>query len=421
MATNGPAYRSFRLAELVKSFERLVSYEGLDDFRYGLSPRRAWPRSESMASRVQIILASAQRLICGLCFVGIVSLPTTCLAESTADKIEQVRSETRAPGVVAGVFDGAGNEVDVWVAGHRDDRRQTPITRRDHFCIASVSKLFVGNLALQLVDEGKLKTKDKLSTFLPDYPRADSITVAMLGHHQSGVADPIRDDGFQEEILRTPDRDWSINKLISRAADSSPLGTAGSNWNYSNMNSVLLAKIAQSVAGDTYSDLLKTRILGPAKLRQTGVLIGSLPAPAPRGYRHGKPDRWLGYGDDFVDVTFASPGWTGPAGNLYSTLDDLAEVVPILVTGRNLSPASREELHRWLATSTANQEYGFHLEHRDGWMGHCGNVPGFNAAVWFHPDFDRTVVVLANLSNAADGTMPAEAIADLLKAQCESR
>jgi len=43
----------------------------------------------------------------------------------------------------------------------------------DPFRIASITKTFTATAVLQLVDEGKLSTSDKLLKFFPEFPNAD--------------------------------------------------------------------------------------------------------------------------------------------------------------------------------------------------------------------------------------------------------
>lgn len=52
----------------------------------------------------------------------------------------------------------------------------------------------------------------------------------------------------------------------------------------------------------------------------------------------------------------------------------------------------------------------------EGWIGHEGDVPGWSAFVAFVPERDGVVIVLANLSNAADGRQPAASLARALVA-----
>jgi len=61
--------------------------------------------------------------------------------------------------------------------------------------IASITKTFTATAVLQLVDEGKLETSDKLSEWYPDFPNAKKITVDDLLRMRSGIPD-FTDEAF---------------------------------------------------------------------------------------------------------------------------------------------------------------------------------------------------------------------------------
>ncbi|MEM9825859.1 MAG: serine hydrolase domain-containing protein [Planctomycetota bacterium] len=365
--------------------------------------------------------------------------------DAVAESLEQIRKKTGAPAVVAGIFDDSGREIRVFVAGFRDAKATDPIRRTDRFRIASVSKVFVGHAMLQLVDSGRVSLDDRLSEYLPDYPQSDQITLRMLGNHTSGVADLIWQNWFQRQIIDSPMKVWSTEELLEASCKTDFRGEPGGKHVYSNVNTILMAAVIEKVTGREYSDVLDetifrrwslsatsvrpgpllgdgTPMLGDATLDVDKTLGGRRPADqkSPRGYRHGKPGRWLGYGDRFMDVTFAGSGWTGPAGSVVATLDDLAKAAKLVTTGCDFQPSTRKALHDWIVTESPKQQYGFHLAHRDGWMGHNGDVPGFNAALWHHPELKRTVIALVNLSNSAKGSMPAEEVARFLRSECQT-
>ena len=73
--------------------------------------------------------------------------------------------------------------------GMADFDWQMPNTPQTKFRIASISKQFTTLMILQLVEEGKIKLEDKISTYLPDYPKdkAEKITIHHLLSHTSGI------------------------------------------------------------------------------------------------------------------------------------------------------------------------------------------------------------------------------------------
>lgn len=87
----------------------------------------------------------------------------------------------------------------------------------DPFRIASITKTFTGTAVLQLVDEGKLSTSDKLSKWYPDFPNADRITIQDLLMMRSGIADPLNKQ-FLSRFYAHPTMDYTAQDAIEAAA-----------------------------------------------------------------------------------------------------------------------------------------------------------------------------------------------------------
>jgi D-alanyl-D-alanine carboxypeptidase len=223
---------------------------------------------------------------------------------------------------------------------------------------------------------------------------------------------------FQAAMRAQPTRQWPAQEILKYAfakpAYFVPGQAPGKKWRYSNTNTVLLGEVIEAVTGKSYAETVKIRVLVPLELANTGFTPGDgLPEPWPSGFRNGRLGNWVGYGTTFYDVTGYSASWTGAAGNMYSTVDDLLKTGKRLATGALLSEKSREELHAWVPTSDVSLQYGFCLDNYGGWLGHFGDVPGFSCFVGYLPARDATLVVLTNLSNNKDGSAPAERLRDV--------
>lgn len=130
------------------------------------------------------------------------------------------------------------------------------------FQLASVTKQFTATAILLLVEKGKLCLDDKLSKFLPDYPKADSVAIHMLLSHTSGLA-----MGFKEIALSSMDKDSAYVKIKRIPYEFSP----GTKSGYSNIGYYLLAKIIEKVSGEKYAVFLKKNIFEKAGMKSTGV------------------------------------------------------------------------------------------------------------------------------------------------------
>ena len=95
-----------------------------------------------------------------------------------------------------------------------------------------------------------------------------------------------------------------------------------------------------------------------------------------------------------MDATDWNPsfGWT--AGGMISTVEDLLTYDRALGTGQKL--VSRDSQVSRLTSWPEPAGYGFALGCVDGWVGHTGELPGFNTALYYDTTSDTSVVVLVN-------------------------
>lgn len=347
--------------------------------------------------------------------IGILLLTASSVsADSLADELELCLHEMHCPGALVGIA-GAGVPTTVLAIGTSDAEGNEPMRADMRMRIGSVSKLFVGAVVLRLVDQGVLSLDRPVSDYLAGIPEGKKITLRMLGRHTSGLACPIWNDDFQADILADPRRQWTARELLDRAAALPSHHEPGRGWHYSNTAATVAGLVAEKATGKSYEELLAKLVLRPLSLRSTGLCEAAAPPePTPKSYRHGRKGRWLGYGNTFCDVTGYSASWAGIGGNMYSTARDLNVATLSLATGRLLSEESRRELLACQDSDWDGTQFGFFISRNARGIGHEGNVPGFEAVVRYQPGHQRTIVVLTNLSNNADGTMPAEQLFDLV-------
>lgn len=305
------------------------------------------------------------------------------------------------PGAVYGVYRGAEVKPELRLTlGYNDERHTRPITFADHFRIASVTKTFVGTVVLQLIDEGKLSLDDTVAKYVDGVPGGDRITIEMLGHHTSGLANFIANPKMQAAIVADPSHNWTDAEILPYAFELPARFEPGKGWYYSNTNTVVLGKVIEKVTGQTWKQQVQTRVLDRLGLKQTGFPDekGRMPEPAPRGYRFGKKDNLIKYGDYWFDATDWTSSWAGAAGDMYSTLDDLAVFAHAVARGELVGDKGRSALLTWVDAKYQGIEYGFHIFKQNGGIGSLGDMPGFSSFAVYMPEQDVTIVCLANLT-----------------------
>jgi len=225
----------------------------------------------------------------------------------------------------------------------------------------------------------------------------------------SGIASYTFNEQFGDAIFSDPQRIWTPEEVVQIGIEDSPAFDPGTEFQYSNTNTVLLGLVLEQATGKTVGDLYREQIIEPLGLRETsfpGDTDSSLPDPHAQGYTlQGQDD------GEPVTTTNWNPSWAWTAGAMISTVNDLLVYGRALGTGEGLlSPEQQaQRLDSFLSDdippNTADRAYGLGIGRENGWLGHTGTLPGYNTTVYYHPDLDATVVVEAN-SDIASGDCP---------------
>ena len=286
-----------------------------------------------------------------------------------------------------------------------------PVGAHDPFRVASITKLFVATVVLQLFAEGQLRLDDPLAGYLPDFPDAGRITLRRLLDHTSGVPDYTQVEGWGPRLLEDRNRTWTPREILAVAARREPEFPPGTDYAYSNTDFVLLGEVIRVVTGTTWADQVRRRILDPLGLDDTYV------AGTPGTDR--RPPVVPGYfdvdGDGSEENVETGGPWPaqdtseGAAGAIVSTAADLATFGDALFRGRLLDDSALAAMTAEGPHHPRNSNYGLGLEiqrpdYRTTVWGHGGFLPGFRSALRYLPDRDLLVVVLVNdsRSNADD-------------------
>lgn len=357
-----------------------------------------------------------------LAFTGAAHAHRPRLAPAVEAKIDAAANEDVASGHVAGASIAVlrGGEL-VFLKGYGRANLElaAPVTANTVFRIGSLTKQFTAAGVLLLAEQGKLKIDDKLSLYLPNFPRANQVTLRDLLDHTSGI------HNFTEGpvIDKISTSGATVQELVADIAGQSPLydfepGTA---WWYSNSNYALLGAVIEKVSGKTWAAFMKTEIFDKLGMADT----------AADDARDVVPGRASGYAPivpgKFRNAEFTDMSVPYAAGALRSTAGDMARWNAALFGGRLLKPDSLKEmlapgrLRNGAETQTAVAwpggkafpppagyvpgPYAFGLDHhiQDGRriIGHDGSIAGFDAVMQTYVDEGFTIIVLTNTNGAA--------------------
>jgi D-alanyl-D-alanine carboxypeptidase len=331
--------------------------------------------------------------------------------------LEQSFEESDAPGVVAAVQ----TPQYTWVRalGVADRTSEEPMTPDVHHRIGSVNKTFTISLLLQAADEGLLSLDDTIDRYIEGVHNGDEITLRQMANMTSGIADYTANERFGEDLGSDPQRIWRPEELVRFGIADSPAFDPGTEFQYSNTNTVLVGLVLEQVSGEPIGELYRERIIEPLGLQGTSFpdqADASLPEPHAQGY---SLLAWLPVEVDPgepVDVTDWSPSEAWTAGAMISTVEDLLAYGRVLgSTGEGLLPPEQqaERLDSFVSdvpplnqpSLNGDLAYGLGLENDHGWIGHNGEIPGYNTNLFYHPELDAVVAVEVN-SEISSGDCP---------------
>jgi CubicO group peptidase (beta-lactamase class C family) len=278
-------------------------------------------------------------------------------------------------------------------------------TLRTRFQISSISKQFTAAAVLLLADRGVLSVDDPVRRWLDGCPLAwEAVTLHHLLSHSGGLA---HWHDLPELDLTKP---VTTSELLGRLTDAPLLSPPGERFSYSSPGFVLLARIVEHAAGQSYGTFVAREIFAP--LGMTSTFNGS---PG------GEPDLAAGHRDGVAvpswDLDTASVG----TGSIWSTAGDLARWDRSLAKGEVLSDTARQAMFTAHVPAsdddpvirTEGYGYGWFIGAAGGrrLFYHAGDNPGylgFNA--WF-PDDDVRLIMLSN-----EEVIPAESLVhDLIR------
>ena len=318
------------------------------------------------------------------------SLPDDLVAKLDAAAAKGF-AQAATPGAVVAVRTGEGT----WMTalGDADPDAGTPMEPGVHTRIGSVTKTFTGTLLMQLVEQGSLSLDDPIEDYVPGVPNGDRITLRQLADMTSGVASYTRSTAFTDVYFARPETVFTPERLLEVGVAESPLFEPGAQFDYSNTNTVLLGMVIEKVTERPVEDVLEEQILEPLGMANTLWPGDSteMPEPFAQGFTlqgdYATPD-------EPSNATHWNPAWGWTAGQLISNVDDLLVYGRALGTGQGL--LNEKSQTERLTSFPGQAGYGIAMGCVDGWVGHTGELPGYNTSLYYDTTTDTTIVVQAN-------------------------
>ncbi len=341
------------------------------------------------------------------------------------DEVLQLLGNLHVPGTVLGVsVPGEGRFLAAnGTTGLGDP---TPVRADSKFRIGSITKTFTATAVLQLVDGCRLRLDDTIDRWQPDVPEAATITVRQLLNQTSGIPDFGNNAEFLQRIQDDPFHEFAPQTLVDYSIPLSRPFAPGAEWLYSNTNYVILGLIVEDLTGQPLEQVIRERIFEPLHLDATSFpTTPEIPEPTTSGSLIEVDSQDNVLSEQPFDL---SPSVYWAAGAIISTVGDLETWARALVEGTLLSPETQRARLTMVPMvgpetppigitfdplpdtvgPTLDGRYGLGLFAMGGFIGHNGDIPGYEAVMMYEPNSGTLIVETQNarLTEAAQGVAP---------------
>ena len=311
------------------------------------------------------------------------------------------------PGVTILVNDSNGT----WVGamGYADIENQISMQPCHIIKTGSITKMLIGNLIWQLVDEGLIDVEMPISNYIPDIANeitnGNQITVKMLLNHTSGIYPIARDLGLNLAVVNDFTRSWNLDEVLSYLTNKPATNEPGEKVSYANSNTVISCLILEAITGESTNNLLQERIFDPIGMNNS--VYYNYDAEFPLNHL---AQGYLDFNNNsgaIQNISNMNPGSGNGYTGLYSTVTDLHLFMKALFIDKSLISSNSlntilssfvlSESRNW-ATSSG----GIHKEEIDFFgdsiqaYGHGGGDIGYSANLIFMKHNNAIVAICYN-------------------------
>jgi CubicO group peptidase (beta-lactamase class C family) len=237
--------------------------------------------------------------------------------------------------------------------GVQDVVSKAPITDQTIFRLFSMTKAITSVVAMQLIDEGKLKLEDPISKYIPSFAhvkvgvekQADDGTKTLelvLPNRPPTVLDLMRQTSgitygfFGDSLVRKAYRDaniyagdFDLAEFAERIAKLPLHNQPGALWQYGHSTD-MLARIMEIVSGKSLLGVEKEKLLDPLGMKDTTFFVTdpekqkllAQPVPNDSDFRVGRENN-----------PTVPKKWESASGGMVSTMSDFARFAQMLLNG----------------------------------------------------------------------------------------
>ncbi|UTW66357.1 serine hydrolase [bacterium SCSIO 12643] len=221
------------------------------------------------------------------------------------------------------------------------------------FDIGSNTKTMISTIIMMMEEEGKLSINDTLYKYISPIPHVpNSISLKLLLNHRSGIANYTEHPDFIDTLFADPNFFWHPDTILKHFTFT-PKFPAGTSYDYSNTNYILLGKVIEAVEGLPLNQVIHNRIFIPLQMNQSYLESYDTYTLEKTGAYMSPGNYW----DSKFNALFSS-AWA--AGAVVSTPDDFAWWCYKLFRGDILTPLSLNRMK--IGTQLGGYTYGLGIE-----------------------------------------------------------
>lgn len=288
--------------------------------------------------------------------------------------------------------------------GFSDQRQTKPATEHSVYRVGSVSKLFTDIALMQLVEQGRLSLDAPVVDVLPDFRPKQAegtapITLRMLLSHRSGlVREPPAGNYFDAGGT-------GLDATVASLNQTSLTYPVNTRTKYSNAGIAVVGQALAKRQQKEFGECIRHAILNRLQMGHSDFQFSETVQQ-----NYCTPWMWTLDGRRFVAPNFELG--MAPAGNLYSSVTDLAKFAICILNDGQLTNGDaliRPETLKLMTTPQIDESgevlpfgIGFALGSLDGHrkFGHDGAMNGCSTQLSILPDDELAVVIVSSLDGS---------------------
>lgn len=325
-------------------------------------------------------------------------LPAPPPADELGEFAERYLNTMHSPGMTVALL--SGEKISTRVFGWSNREAKIAVSPDQPFWIGSICKSFVGIVAMQLRDEGKLDLHKPILETMPDLPIVNDfgpITPHHLLTHTSGLPN------------------WLGLFSVDPSQRAHQQYAPGEKFAYCNLAFDTLGFLIAHLDGRSWPQAVTERIFKPLGMAgATGQIDDAVQARMPVGYHYQYRDRPTSVVDPLIPVGYVL--MSNAAGSIAATPDDMGRYMNMLAqhgrgpSGRIVSEESFELFSKpYIAapvlSPNSSYGYGIGVETIDGrkMLRHTGGTTAFGSSILV--DLDSGIGAFVSV-NAMQGFRP---------------